>query len=52
MTLRKEPQKAELTWPAFHRGLGLFDSVMIVVGIMIGSGIFKPLIIGYLDVLH
>lgn len=24
----------------FHRGLGLFDSVMIVVGIMIGSGIF------------
>ncbi len=26
--------------PAFHRGLGLFDSVMIVVGVMIGSGIF------------
>lgn len=24
----------------FHPGLGLFDSVMIVVGIMIGSGIF------------
>lgn len=26
--------------PEFHRGLGLFDSVMIVAGIMIGSGIF------------
>ncbi|HWF67278.1 MAG TPA: amino acid permease, partial [Acidobacteriaceae bacterium] len=25
---------------AFKRGLGLFDSIMIVVGIMIGSGIF------------
>src|SRR5713226_9088320 len=24
----------------FHRGLGLFDSTMIVVGSMIGSGIF------------
>lgn len=24
----------------FHRGLGLFDSVMMVVGVMIGSGIF------------
>ncbi|HEU5458829.1 MAG TPA: amino acid permease, partial [Terracidiphilus sp.] len=24
----------------FHRGLGLFDSVMIVTGIMVGSGIF------------
>ena len=26
--------------PEFRRGLGLFDSVMIVTGIMIGSGIF------------
>lgn len=24
----------------FVRGLGLFDSVMIVIGVMIGSGIF------------
>src|SRR5262249_16619817 len=24
----------------FKRGLGLFDSIMIVVGVMIGSGIF------------
>src|SRR5665213_4005461 len=24
----------------FKRGLGLFDSIMVVVGIMIGSGIF------------
>jgi basic amino acid/polyamine antiporter, APA family len=26
--------------PEFVRGLGLFDSVMVVVGVMIGSGIF------------
>ncbi|MGB8799168.1 MAG: amino acid permease [Candidatus Acidiferrales bacterium] len=26
--------------PTFARGLGLFDSVMVVVGVMIGSGIF------------
>ena len=26
--------------PGFKRGLGLFDSIMVVVGIMIGSGIF------------
>src|SRR5665213_639012 len=26
--------------PDFKRGLGLFDSIMVVVGIMIGSGIF------------
>src|SRR6202041_2818483 len=26
--------------PTFTRGLGLFDSVMVVVGVMIGSGIF------------
>jgi hypothetical protein len=31
----QEPQQ-----PTFHRRLGLFDSVMIVVGVMIGSGIF------------
>ena len=24
----------------FHRGLGLYDSMMVVVGSMIGSGIF------------
>jgi APA family basic amino acid/polyamine antiporter len=40
MTARMEPHASEITPPAFHRGLGLFDSVMIVVGIMIGSGIF------------
>ena len=26
--------------PEFHRALGLFDSVMVVAGIMVGSGIF------------
>src|SRR5579864_3775094 len=26
--------------PTFARGLGLFDCVMVVVGVMIGSGIF------------
>lgn len=36
----QEPQQSATTAPAFHRGLGLFDSVMIVVGVMIGSGIF------------
>ncbi len=30
----------EPTAPVFQRGLGLFDSVMMVVGVMIGSGIF------------
>lgn len=40
MTMSKEPREAEMTSPAFHRGLGLFDSVMVVIGIMIGSGIF------------
>ncbi len=35
----KEPQH-ESPAPCFHRGLGLFDSVMMVVGVMIGSGIF------------
>jgi basic amino acid/polyamine antiporter, APA family len=40
MTIDKELQQSEMTAPAFQRGLGLFDSVMMVVGIMIGSGIF------------
>jgi basic amino acid/polyamine antiporter, APA family len=31
---------APLQDPTFARGLGLFDSVMVVVGVMIGSGIF------------
>jgi APA family basic amino acid/polyamine antiporter len=30
----------EPTAPVFQRGLGLFDSVMMVVGVMVGSGIF------------
>lgn len=34
------PQPASATGPGFTRGLGLFDSTMVVVGIMIGSGIF------------
>lgn len=33
-------QTSEMSSPAFHRGLGLFDSVMMVIGVMIGSGIF------------
>lgn len=32
--------RADPSTPGFHRGLGLFDSVMMVVGVMIGSGIF------------
>lgn len=40
MTVRIEAKARKITSPAFHRGLGLFDSVMIVIGIMIGSGIF------------
>jgi APA family basic amino acid/polyamine antiporter len=42
MTICSEPQKAEMPPPppTFDRGLGLFDSIMIVSGIMIGSGIF------------
>jgi basic amino acid/polyamine antiporter, APA family len=35
-----EAQPLETAQPEFQRGLGLFDSTMIVVGIMIGSGIF------------
>lgn len=30
----------EISHPAFHRGLGLFDSIMMVIGVMVGSGIF------------
>ncbi len=30
----------ETTDQEFSRGLGLFDSVMVVTGVMIGSGIF------------
>ena len=34
------PQTREVSSSTFRRGLGLFDSVMMVVGVMIGSGIF------------
>ena len=40
MTSGMEPKKPGTPLPTFDRGLGLFDSVMIVSGIMIGSGIF------------
>jgi APA family basic amino acid/polyamine antiporter len=40
VTISKKPREDEINSPAFHRGLGLFDSVMVVIGIMIGSGIF------------
>jgi basic amino acid/polyamine antiporter, APA family len=33
-------QTPDMSSPTFHRGLGLFDSVMMVIGVMIGSGIF------------
>lgn len=32
--------KAEEIYPGFHQRLGLFDATMLVVGTMIGSGIF------------
>src|SRR5207237_10073440 len=32
--------KTSISNPEFSRGLGLFDSTMLVVGVMIGSGIF------------
>lgn len=35
-----EVAEATATGEGFKRGLGLFDSVMVVVGIMVGSGIF------------
>jgi basic amino acid/polyamine antiporter, APA family len=40
MTKGAEQQQSAMPQAAFDRGLGLFDSVMIVSGIMIGSGIF------------
>jgi APA family basic amino acid/polyamine antiporter len=40
MTKGTQQQPSSLPPPTFDRGLGLFDSVMIVSGIMIGSGIF------------
>jgi hypothetical protein len=40
MTKGAKQQQSALPRPTFDRGLGLFDSVMIVSGIMIGSGIF------------
>ncbi len=40
MIIGEEPQREETTARAFRCGLGLFDSVMMVVGVMIGSGIF------------
>src|SRR6184192_4281822 len=36
----KSPTALSLTDQGFSRGLGLFDSTMLVVGVMIGSGIF------------
>ena len=37
----RAPRNTEPTPPKeFHRALGLFDSVMVVAGIMVGSGIF------------
>ena len=39
MVTQKESTLEPVT-PTFRRGLGLFDAVMMVVGVMIGSGIF------------
>jgi basic amino acid/polyamine antiporter, APA family len=36
----RSPQSATTLDTEFHRGLGLYDSTMVVVGSMIGSGIF------------
>jgi APA family basic amino acid/polyamine antiporter len=38
--IRTRPPSAAVPDTEFVRGLGLFDSVMVVVGVMIGSGIF------------
>ncbi|MGB7190983.1 MAG: APC family permease [Acidobacteriaceae bacterium] len=38
--MREHQEKTQAGEAGFQPGLGLFDSVMIVVGIMIGSGIF------------
>ena len=43
MKTEQEPEQldtSEGAAPHFRRGLGIFDSVMVVVGIMVGSGIF------------
>ena len=40
MTAKLEREDPDLKPREFARGLGLFDSVMVVVGAMIGSGIF------------
>lgn len=40
LTPERDNASANATQPHFQRGLGLFDSTMVVVGIMIGSGIF------------
>jgi APA family basic amino acid/polyamine antiporter len=43
MKTQQVPQQldtSEGAAPHFRRGLGIFDSVMVVVGIMVGSGIF------------
>src|ERR1700730_582500 len=39
-TAIRDPQSATTLDTEFHRGLGLYDSTMVVVGSMIGSGIF------------
>jgi APA family basic amino acid/polyamine antiporter len=39
-SLTKSTSAANSSPTTFARGLGLFDSVMVVVGVMIGSGIF------------
>jgi APA family basic amino acid/polyamine antiporter len=40
MSLTAQPSTATTLDTEFHRGLGLYDSTMVVVGSMIGSGIF------------
>jgi basic amino acid/polyamine antiporter, APA family len=40
MTNGQQPAGATTLDTEFHRGLGLYDSTMVVVGSMIGSGIF------------
>jgi APA family basic amino acid/polyamine antiporter len=40
MSVTTQPSTATTLDTEFHRGLGLYDSTMVVVGSMIGSGIF------------
>src|SRR6202789_600372 len=40
MTPLAQPEDGTTPPKEFHRALGLFDSVMVVAGIMVGSGIF------------